>query len=131
MAKQPAPSLKKENPVIAPAENPTKEMFEVPMIHKEIFPVYPRIKAGEVVLALSKSPIFINFKISNIENAFLSFNEKEIYILVLNEIENRYYQLPSEEIDKLALNPTDEANLIIYNDVKDSILVEYSLIIRK
>jgi len=96
-----------------------KEVFEVPLIYKDLFPVYERIRRGEIMSSLGNYGFFKNFRIANIENAFLSFNDKEIYILVLNEIDNPYYQ---KEITEVA-NPeekkelTDDANLVDSSDI--------------
>ena len=66
------------------------EEFSIPLIDKKFFPINERFKKGEGFTALINNPVFKNFKVLNTENAYLSLLDTDIYILALNEIENKY-----------------------------------------
>mgnify|MGYP000990950198 CR=1 FL=1 len=81
-------------------------VYKVPMIHQEYFPMPERFKTerhrkNEGYTLLKDCPFLRNFKISNLENSYLAFYEKQIYILVFEETENPF------------LTKTDRSNSIL------------------
>ena len=76
-------------------KEPAECEYKVPMIHQEYFPMPERFKTEhnrkkEGITLLKDSPFLRNFKIANRENSYLAFSDKEIYILVFEEIENPF-----------------------------------------
>jgi len=97
-----------------------KKAFEVPLVHQEVFPVYERIKKGDFSFG-GTSSVFRNFQVSNIENAYLDLQDKEVSILVLNEVENQFYK-PLGDDPKASVNLNKTASdhlmsLVTANDL--------------
>jgi len=98
-------------------ESSNEKSFEIPLIHQELFPVYERIRKGEI--SFGNYSFFRNFQISNIENAYLAFNDKEIYILVINEVDNPFYKPFGDDV-KRSINKSpfeDLTNLVTTEDM--------------
>jgi len=101
-------------------EDANRKKFEIPLIHKELFPVYERIRKGEISFA--NYSFFRNFQISNIDNAYLAFNDKDIYILVINEVDNKFYQPLGEDVKRSIRQPPSDVfmNLVTPEDTIES-----------
>lgn len=113
----------KAEEVVKEAKDSAIKTFEIPMIHRELFPVYERIRKGAI--SFGNYSFFRNFNISNVENAFLAFSDKEIYILVINEVDNKFYQPLGEDVKKgppvlTKQNSDNLSNLVTREDVTDS-----------
>lgn len=112
--------------------NPQKKQiqigqYKVPKLAQEFyFPVSERFRTetkdkSEGLKLLKQSTFFRNFKISNRDNCYLSFYEKELYILMFEEIENPLFHVSRSQS---AIDSPELSRWISRDPAKDALRFE-------